>query len=202
MVAICKTCREEKAIAGFTPTPHGHRRECRACRAKVMNAYYHRTKVLKRPIRVRDRDGLRQCARCEKWSPLNLENYIRRKHGYWETICKPCKNAKTLKWMKDNRSHSNRRRQQLRRENPEKTAAEKRRHVYKLSDAQYRAMYEIREGRCWICSTHYQSLHVDHCHKTNRIRGLLCRACNLALGMMKDDPLRLHRAADYLEKGA
>ena len=39
----------------------------------------------------------------------------------------------------------------------------------------------------------------DHCHKTGRKRGVLCRGCNLALGIFRDDPSLLRRAAAYLE---
>jgi len=41
---------------------------------------------------------------------------------------------------------------------------------------------------------------VDHCHETQKIRGLLCHPCNVALGLLKDDPVRLRVLADYLER--
>ena len=42
-------------------------------------------------------------------------------------------------------------------------------------------------------------LHVDHDHETGKIRGLLCHACNIVLGLVKDDPDRLRLLANYLE---
>lgn len=42
--------------------------------------------------------------------------------------------------------------------------------------------------------------HTDHCHRTGRVRGVLCRPCNLALGFAKDQPATLRRLATYLEK--
>jgi len=45
-------------------------------------------------------------------------------------------------------------------------------------------------------------LSVDHCHATGRIRGLLCAKCNQAIGLMKDNPIFLRRAADYVERHA
>ncbi|MFI5397590.1 MAG: endonuclease domain-containing protein [Candidatus Binatia bacterium] len=51
---------------------------------------------------------------------------------------------------------------------------------------------------CAICGgTHRICL--DHDHKTGAFRGWLCNACNRALGMLKDDPAILRRAADYIE---
>ena len=43
-------------------------------------------------------------------------------------------------------------------------------------------------------------LAVDHCHTSKRIRGLLCAACNVSIGQMSDDAVRLRAAADYVEK--
>ena len=40
--------------------------------------------------------------------------------------------------------------------------------------------------------------HLDHCHDTGEIRGLLCHRCNMGLGLFKDDCLRLQRAIRYL----
>ncbi|MCP4994783.1 MAG: hypothetical protein GY934_13530 [Gammaproteobacteria bacterium] len=43
-------------------------------------------------------------------------------------------------------------------------------------------------------------LAVDHCHRTHAIRGLLCRTCNSGIGLLKDDPTIVAKAAAYLRK--
>jgi hypothetical protein len=43
-------------------------------------------------------------------------------------------------------------------------------------------------------------LSVDHCHKTGKVRGLLCEECNLAVGNARDDPATLRNLATYLER--
>lgn len=41
-------------------------------------------------------------------------------------------------------------------------------------------------------------LHVDHCHKTGAVRGVLCHLCNTGLGSFRDSPTLLARAINYL----
>lgn len=58
----------------------------------------------------------------------------------------------------------------------------------------------FKEGKvCELCES-TENLKVDHDHKTMKIRGVLCHHCNVAIGHMRDDPERLRRAADYLER--
>lgn len=97
------------------------------------------------------------------------------------------------------------------------------RNVERIRDAKldqhYRSKYGItREERdqllaaqggvCKICGglphpNHQGSqFHVDHCHRTGRIRGILCGHCNTMLGLAMDDPDRLQAAIDYLKETA
>lgn len=76
---------------------------------------------------------------------------------------------------------------------------------YNITSDQYDALYEQQQRSCLVCLTPAEtstSLCVDHNHKTKEVRGLLCRSCNSALGLLKDDPTVLARASAYLlEKG-
>ena len=81
---------------------------------------------------------------------------------------------------------------------------------YNLSYEQYRKLFRAQKGKCAICKQpqtevfgktgEVKQLCVDHCHKTNRVRGLLCGHCNRALGKMKDSKELLQAAIDYLNK--
>jgi hypothetical protein len=55
----------------------------------------------------------------------------------------------------------------------------------------------LAPGRCAICGR-TDRLHVDHCHETGQVRGLLCDSCNAGLGRFRDDEARLIAAANYL----
>lgn len=82
---------------------------------------------------------------------------------------------------------------------------------YGITHADYVAMLEAAGNVCTICrkpetmKTRYgkpKPLHIDHCHRTGKVRGILCGSCNTALGYMQDDPERLRAAAQYLERAA
>lgn len=74
---------------------------------------------------------------------------------------------------------------------------------YGINLETYDEMQRKQGGRCRICKTDEPSgkgrFHVDHCHATKRIRGLLCATCNMMLGMAEDCTDRLKSAIEYLE---
>ena len=70
---------------------------------------------------------------------------------------------------------------------------------YNISHDQYMNMCSAQAGRCLICKTEYPDLSIDHDHATGKIRGLLCRYCNSALGFAKDDIDILLNAIIYLQ---
>lgn len=71
---------------------------------------------------------------------------------------------------------------------------------YGISAERYDELLSEQAGVCAICSTppEEKPLHVDHDHSTSAVRGLLCGACNRALGLFKDRPETLLTAAAYL----
>ncbi len=76
-------------------------------------------------------------------------------------------------------------------------------HRYGISNSDYEAMLQEQDGVCKICKGKpiaRARLSVDHCHKTGKVRGLLCLLCNSALGKFKDDKILLARAIVYLEE--
>lgn len=65
----------------------------------------------------------------------------------------------------------------------------------------YLALLQKQNGKCAICGTKdfgKKAPNVDHCHATGVIRGLLCCSCNRGIGLLKDDPELLLKAAGYL----
>lgn len=75
---------------------------------------------------------------------------------------------------------------------------------HNISLDEYSELFIKQDGRCAICGKHQseftKELHIDHDHENEKIRGLLCENCNIAIGLMKDDTAILLAAIKYLEK--
>lgn len=75
---------------------------------------------------------------------------------------------------------------------------------YGISLKEYENLLEKQNGVCAICKApntdrrRYPYLHVDHCHSTGKVRGLLCPVCNKALGLFRDNTKILQRAINYI----
>jgi hypothetical protein len=70
---------------------------------------------------------------------------------------------------------------------------------YGITIEEYNRLFKLQNGKCAICNvTQEKSLDVDHCHKSNKVRGLLCRKCNLGIGFMQDSPDICKKASEYL----
>lgn len=69
-----------------------------------------------------------------------------------------------------------------------------------LTAESYWDLYKKQNGKCFICGKKSsRKLGVDHCHKTNKVRGLLCVSCNVGLGHFKDSTELLKKAIRYLK---
>lgn len=86
------------------------------------------------------------------------------------------------------------------------------RHRFKISAEQYQLMLVNQNYVCAICKNpetqlkkkynKIKMLSIDHCHVTNKIRGLLCHQCNVGLGAFKDNIETLNSAINYLIKSS
>lgn len=77
---------------------------------------------------------------------------------------------------------------------------------YNINLEDYNRMLKEQNGVCKVCGTSKISgvsdkyFSVDHCHKTGKVRGLLCSPCNIALGIVKDNVETLENLIKYLKE--
>lgn len=133
--------------------------------------------------------------------------------------CKECIKNKKLKnhikekIYRDNYYQSNKERLLLWQKERNIINPEKRRNVYRraslklkygITQDEYNKLFEEQNGCCAICGKHQsefkKALHIDHNHKTGKVRGLLCFNCNMGIGRLQDSKELLLKAVDYLER--
>ncbi len=142
----------------------------------------------------------RLCGGCGMQQPESLWRYSRAK-------CDDCERARAREWHRKNPERSRAAAAAWKAKNPDKCDVSKRKQqlaVYGLTHAHYAAMLVAQNFSCGLCEKHVSDekkrLAVDHDHETGKVRMLLCHNCNKALGLLRDDPALLRRAADYVER--
>jgi hypothetical protein len=74
---------------------------------------------------------------------------------------------------------------------------------YGMSTEDYDMLSARQGGACAICRRQTAApLCVDHCHATGKVRGLLCRTCNSAIGFLRDDEALMAAALAYLRQAS
>lgn len=95
-------------------------------------------------------------------------------------------------------------RKEWRMKNPEKLRSRKIENRYNITMEQYNKIFDKQHGRCAICNEHQSELKsalgVDHNHKNNIVRGLLCHRCNMAIGLLRESIELLNNAKKYLRR--
>lgn len=81
--------------------------------------------------------------------------------------------------------------------------AQKRVYRYGIGNEHYELLLAAQGGACAICAADLTALrpkqkHVDHCHVSGLVRGLVCARCNTTLGRFNDNPVLFANAARYL----
>jgi len=138
------------------------------------------------------------------WAKANPERWREYKRQ-WQTQNSEKAKAYRKKW---NDANPEKRRAAARKNywvDPEKHRTYDRRKRHKIEPSDFLVMMTAQDGKCAGCQTLLtpgRGTHVDHNHATGKIRGLLCRGCNHALGNVADSPEVLEALAAYLRADA
>lgn len=175
---ICSTCQQEKPLSEFHKARgyrDGHTGQCKPCRSIAI----------------------------KKWRKENPDKVRAINKRYYATD-----KGKAL-WKRERIKHAERRKATLERwktQHPEALARYSIEKTVKrrgMTVEEYQKFVADHNHRCDICGTAKVGkirLAVDHCHSSEKNRGLLCVNCNSLLGMAKDSVEILRKAIDYLER--
>lgn len=116
------------------------------------------------------------CASCKVEKPIdNFYKYNRKgKKPSFQSYCIPCNNAIKTKWSANNYN---------------RIRVWKIKNIYNLSEKDFYKLIDSQNCKCALCdkelerSTLSKSTHIDHCHDTGIVRGILCSVCNTQLGI-------------------
>jgi Recombination endonuclease VII len=125
-------------------------------------------------------DTEKWCPRCESWKNRDLFGVLSTSLSGLHHYCKSCevlntadRRDKFLKYVREYR--------------------------YGVTPEQYQKMFDEQGGLCALPGCSRPIACIDHDHTNDVVRGLLCKACNTALGLLGDDPERIRAAAEYVE---
>lgn len=143
-----------------------------------------KTGIIKHYKEAREGMKERECRICHNIFPVSIFLYKRnRRIPGLSRICKKCRAKIQKEWTHKNpRSHKN---------SVLKT-------THGITIKQYEDLATKQGNCCAICKKKVITLQVDHCHKSGKIRGLLCGHCNTGLGFFKDNSKSLASAMEYL----
>lgn len=135
-----------------------------------------------------------------RWDAKNKER-VRESNRLWRFNNKEKKLKSRRLWDANNVEKVRAGRRRFYKNNPESVLRSRLKKSYRLELEDFQQIRLNQQNCCAICRLEFKKTpHVDHCHRTGKIRGLLCTCCNISLGGFKDSPNLLIAAAEYLDK--
>jgi hypothetical protein len=129
---------------------------------------------------------------------VSLERAAAAQSGATTYVGKPCRRGHTERYTaSDNCVACNQ--AQLRRDREQRNWRRRER-LYGIGREEFEALKARQDGRCGICREPLQatSTHVDHCHRSRQVRGLLCGPCYQAIGLFRENADIMRRAIAYV----
>lgn len=150
---------------------------------------------------------MKTCNDCNIKKPLDEFNVVRKnKNGTlcYNSKCKICNNIRTLERYHKLSKEDKLKRRKVSYDNLgfDYFKSWRLNKHYKLTLDDFNLMIENQNGKCYLCEQPIsgKQIKVDHNHVTGQVRKLLCHNCNTSLGLMKENPDLLIKAAEYLKE--
>jgi hypothetical protein len=196
----CTKCGVDKPLSAYGKRKggsYGLHPLCKECQQPLDRARYEAKRDELLAAEQDDTSKVKRCTNCGVDKPLSA--YGKQPGGRLglHPRCKECRQAqeraryaeKREEILAKQKANPNRKANRLRHE---------RRKKYGVTDDLLGVLTDHQDGRCAVCGGAVEKLCIDHDHDTGVVRGLLCSPCNIGLGHLKDDPVRLLAAVEYL----
>jgi hypothetical protein len=187
---ICKDCKIEYPTSNFHKKRLNKKKEqtyspyCKSC-------HQDRAAGKRTPRQPYIPPLFKVCIKCKVEKSVS-EFWPRggRQKGQVDSYCKPCANERKKIWDDDNKY----RRKLVLIKN-----------LYGIDEEEYVGLINRAAGRCESCGDPFigswkDQMNVDHNHTTGVVRGMLCSSCNIALGLLKEDEIRIEKLLSYLRR--
>lgn len=162
---------------------------CNSCEKYVSNSSCRPCLIVKGKKKLQDKELMAEYRTKEKKQKWLRANGDKRKETLKRYSSKPSSKEKSAEYYRNNKDMA--RNRMLSR-------------IYDITLEEYSALLEKQNNKCAICGVSKcstgKSFSVDHNHATNKIRGLLCKNCNIALGLFKDNRTHIENALLYLKE--
>lgn len=146
--------------------------------------------------------GYRKCVVCKEIKSLDLFYKNKNRKGGYAYECKKCKNELHRKYRENDyvKKAESERAKKYRMKNKKKLLNQRYLKNYGITADEKMDLLEQQNHCCKICGSKVDMIsgHIDHNHKTGKVRGILCKECNTAIGLFKDSLNNFKRAIKYL----
>jgi len=194
----CKVCGIVKCFLDFTKSEKYRLNTCKKC------SYENQKKRLKSPENIKKIEeknkltGNKSCITCNEIKDFS---FYHKNPSMKKGISNECKKC----------SHKRLQEARAKTDYKERFKVYNRRSClksrYGIDDKDFDKMVKNQNNRCLICNEEPKkekafqtwNLHVDHCHKTGKVRGLLCHLCNRGIGLFRERHDLLLKAFEYVK---
>ncbi len=123
------------------------------------------------------RGDSKMCSSCNV--EKSLDEFFKYASGHCHSCCKSCSKIKSQTYHKEVHRYKQ----------------------YGITKLEFIQLIDNQNGNCAICNKNLDNeIHIDHCHTTGKVRGILCGKCNKGLGQFDDNVNYLTNAIKYLTK--
>lgn len=149
---------------------------------------------------------MQKCNQCGEEKKISEFYKHKNKANGHQSYCKKCTYENAEQWVKNNLERNRKTKKDWYKINSKRLLLKRIKQEYGLSEQEYNGLIEKQKNKCAVCGTsdvkmnHCKRLVIDHCHKTGKVRGLLCNHCNTALAAVNDNVDTLKKLIKYVKK--